>query len=117
MRLCNYVHFAEYSDNIDEFVDKIKDISKRDLKKIERRTVDQSKCTDWFYYRKNLITSTLTIRVVKAVERGEVDYYVNQSIRKRNDYQLFYPPVVYGRKLRKSVWMLLSGNLRNSIMM
>ena len=101
-RLYNHLHFAEFSDNIDEFIDKIKGISKRDLRKIESRTVAQAKCTDWFYYRKNLITSTLTIRVVRAIERGAVDYYINESIRKRNDYTLYYPPIVYGRKFEKT---------------
>ena len=97
-KLPNYKVIIESSDNINDFIENIQNVSKRDLRKIERRTVFLSKTDDWFYYRKNLITSTLVKDVVKAVEKEENRDNINGSITKKDYYQLYYPAVVYGRQ-------------------
>ena len=56
----------------------INNISQRDISKIQQRTVQQSNESDWFFYRRGVITSTIT--------------------KKRWSTTLNYPAVVYGRE-------------------
>ena len=59
------------SSSINICLDKIKNITKRELNVIERRTRLQAKNEDWLHYRKGLITETLTRRVSNVIKKGE----------------------------------------------
>ena len=82
----------------DEFLHKLEDISERDIKAIERRTRDQSRNPDWFYYRQAVITGTLARRISLSVKKGEgCNYKINAAISKIDCQQLYYPAIRYGR--------------------
>ena len=85
------------SSSINNCLDKIKNITKRELNVIERRTRLQAKNEDWFHYRKGLITGTLTLRVSNAIKKGEKSDTINKSISKCVQFPLYYPAVVWGR--------------------
>ena len=84
------------SSNADDCLTKIKNISKRKIRTIERRTQFQAKEEDWFYYRKGVITGTLTCRVSNAVKKGINSDSVNIGISKRYYFPLYYPAVIWG---------------------
>ena len=90
-------NIIENSLNADDCLTKIGNISKRKINAIERRTIIQAKNEDWFFYRKGLITGTITCRVSNSVKKGISSDTVNASISKREYLPLYYPAVVWGR--------------------
>ena len=85
------------SSNINICLDKIKNITKREINTIERRTRLQAKNEDWFHYRKGVITGTLTHRVSNAIRKGGKSDTINKSISKCKYFPLYYPAVIWGR--------------------
>ena len=72
--------------------------SRREIDMIERRTRGQADNPSWFYYRKAIITGTITKRVSNAVKRGESNETLNKAITKLYSSSLNYPALVYGRE-------------------
>ena len=90
-------NIIENSSNIDDCLTRIKNISKRKINTIERRTKFQAKEEDWFYYRKGIITGTVTCRVSNSIKKGVNSDTVNASISKHYYVPLYYPALVWGR--------------------
>ena len=90
-------NIIENSSSVNDCLTKIKNITKRDIDTIERRTRLQAKEDDWFYYRKGIITGTLTCRVSNTIKRGEKSDTVNDGISKRYCFPLYYPAIIWGR--------------------
>lgn len=74
---------------------------------IARRTIGQSDVSDWYFYRKGVITATLTKRICYFMEtfaglelkkREKKRRKINFSISKIEEQQLFFPAVIYGRQ-------------------
>ena len=87
----------QHSSSIEDCLNKIKNITKRDINTIERRTRLQAKNDDWFHYRKGVITGTLTCRVSNSIKKNSKSDNVNKGITKRLIFPLYYPAVVWGR--------------------
>ena len=83
------------------FMNKLKNITLRDIRCIERRTRGQATNENWFFYRKRIITATLTYRISNAVFRGEESQRINAAISKIQSVQLHYPAIKYGRENEK----------------
>ena len=90
-------NITENSLDINDCVIKIKNISKREIDIIERRTRRQAKEDDWFYYRKGIITGIVTCRVSNSIKKGKNSDTVNASISKRHYFPLYYPAIIWGR--------------------
>ena len=90
-------NIIENSSTVNDCLTKIKNITKREIYTIERRTRLQSKESDWFHYRKGLITGTLTSRVSHSVERGEKSDNINAGISKHYYTPLYYPAIIWGQ--------------------
>ena len=73
-------NIIENSSNTDDCLTKIKNISKRKINIIERRIKFQAKEEDWFYYRKGIITGTITCRVSNSIKSDINSDTVNASI-------------------------------------
>ena len=87
------------SKNLTDFKNKIKNISKRDLKKICKFTNGQYKTSQWYYYRRGVITATLTHKLSKTPPppcSDKIKFSITKS--KYPSTQLFYPAIVYGRE-------------------
>ena len=72
----------EQAENIEEFKKLLKNISNRDIKKIQECTKWQSTSQEWFKYRKCVITSTATKILLSVVKRGENNDSFNKTISK-----------------------------------
>ena len=90
-------NIIENSSSINDCLSKIKNITKREINAIERRTRLQAKEDDWFHYRKGLITGTLTSRVSNSTKRGEKSDTVNAGISKQYYSPLLYPVIIWGQ--------------------
>ncbi len=90
-------NIIDHSTCIHDCLNKIKNITRRDINTIERRTRQQSKNDDWFHYRCGMITGTLTCRVSHSVKKGEKRENINTAITKREYFPLYYPAIIYGR--------------------
>ena len=66
-RILSFADIIKNSSSINICLDNIKNITKREINIIERRTRLQAKNEDWFHYR----TGTLTRRVSNAIKKGE----------------------------------------------
>ena len=95
--ILSIVNIIDNSLNIDDCLTRIKNISKRKINAIERRTIYQAENEDWFFYRKGVITGTITCRVSNSVKKGINSDTVNTAISKREHFHLYYPAVVWGR--------------------
>ena len=95
--LTNIAQIIKKAQSKKELLYYINNITVRDIKKIERRTVGQSSNTNWFYYRRGVITGTTTYRIVNAVKKGKENENINNAISKLYNQQLFYPAIKYGR--------------------
>ena len=103
----------------DEFLHKLEDISERDIKAIERRTRDQSKNPDWFYYRQAVITGTLARRISLSAKKDEgCNHKINAAISKIDCQELYYLAIRYGRimsrMLFKHLLKLCNHNIQTS---
>ena len=87
----------ETSLNTGDCLTTIRNISKRKINVIERRTVLQAKNEDCFFYRKGVMTGTITCRVSNSVKKGINSDTINASISKRDYFPLYYPAVIWGR--------------------
>ena len=87
----------ENSSTVNDCMFKIKNITKREIDTIERRTRLQAKEEDWFHYRKGVITGTLTCRVSNAVKRGKKSDSVDAGISKHYYLPLYYPAIIWGQ--------------------
>ena len=96
-KVLSIANIIDNSLNISDFLIKIKNISKREIAIIERRTRRQAKEDDWFYYRKGIITGTLTCRVSNSIKKGKNSDTVNVGISKRYYFPLYYPAIIWGR--------------------
>ena len=96
-KLFNIAYIINSSHNLNDFLVKLDNITARDLSKIQTRTIGQSHSDDWFFYRKGLITATLTKRISTAVKKGEGSGKINAAISKVENTQLWYPAIRYGR--------------------
>ena len=85
----------QFCNNIQDFKKQLKNLSKRS---IDYLTKNQSSCENWFYFRKNVITATLTKRVCTAVQKQKTCEKINSAITKLHKTQLFYPAVLYGQE-------------------
>ena len=96
--LLNVAQLISTSRTRQEFLNKLQNITLRELWMIERRTRGQSRNVNWFHYRKSIITATLSYRIANAVKRGEESERINTAITKIESVQLFYPAITYGRE-------------------
>ena len=87
-----------YCTNTDQFKNELNKITKRTIKKISNFTKNQANSEDWFYFRKNIITGTLTKRICTAIKKGENNLGINKAITKKYCTKLYYPAVLYGEK-------------------
>ena len=78
------------SSNVKDCLSKIKNITRREINIIERRTRKQAKDDEWFHYRKGMITGTLTSRISNAVRKGGNIDSINQAISKHVQFPLNY---------------------------
>ena len=85
-------------NDVQDFKEKLKTLTKRSIKTIEYLTKNQSECESWYYFRKNVITATLVKRICTAVEKEKNCEKINSAITKLNKTELFYPALVYGRE-------------------
>ena len=79
--LVNITRLIETSQNVHEFNIKLQNITIRDLHTIESRTRGQSNNSNWYYYRKGVITATLAQRISHAVKTGRSEK-INAAISK-----------------------------------
>ena len=98
-KLSNMYSIIKNSISVKDVENMIQNISQRDIYKIERRTVHQAKESDWIYYRRGVVTSTITKRIDTFFRTAHplVDS-INESISKRYNSNLNYPAIVYGRE-------------------
>ena len=82
--------------NRKEFMNKL--YTRRSIKKIERLTKKQANSTEWFYYRKGMVTATIAKRLVYAVKNENVNDNLRRAIEKKDSSILHYPALVYGRE-------------------
>ena len=73
---------VEQARDVEEFKNLLKNISNRDIRKIQERTKWQTTSQEWFKYRKCVITSTATKRLLSVVSRGESNDSFNRAISK-----------------------------------
>ena len=90
----NIARLIELSEDIDGFTKRLNDITSREINSISKRTEGQSINFLWYYYRKSIITATLTKRI-SNVEEGH--WKINSAISKIRSVQLFYPSIRFGR--------------------
>ena len=90
-------NIIENSSNVDDCLTSINNISKRKINTIERWTKFQAKEEDWFYYRKGIITGTVTCRVSISIKKGVNSDTVYASISKHYYVPLYYHALVWGR--------------------
>ena len=96
--LPNIAQILSQSRNEEEFFTNIENISQRDINAIERRTRKQSKNSNWFYYRKAVITGTLAHRIFHSIAKKEGRRErINAAISKTHSLQLYYPAIIHGR--------------------
>lgn len=88
----------QFSTNVEDFKKQLKKLTKRSIKTIEYLTKNQSECENWYYFRKNVITATLTKRICTAVKKQNTCSKINEAITKTEHVELFFPSIVYGRK-------------------
>ena len=69
--LLNITKIIKKSHCKNDFICKLKNITLRDIRFIERLTRGQSKNENCFFYRKMIITATLAYIVSNAVYKGE----------------------------------------------
>ena len=97
-KLVGIAQILSASRTKDEFLQTLENMSERDIKAIERRTREQSKNTDWFYYRQAVITGTLARRISISIKKGQgCNEKINAAISKIESVQLYYPAIRYGR--------------------
>ena len=72
----------EQAENVENFKNLLKNISKRDIKKIQERTKWQATSEEWYKYRKCAITSTATKRLLSVAKRLENNNSFNKAISK-----------------------------------
>ena len=96
-KLPNIAHIISNSENKDDFLHKIRKLTLRDIRKIERRTVGQWRTSDWHFYRKCCITASIGKRITTAIRNGEDSLNINKAITKKECFELNYPAVIYGR--------------------
>ena len=85
------------SSGINDCLSKIRNVTKREINIIERRTRLQSKEEDWFHYRKGVITGTTTRRVSTSITKDTNRDSINKAISKNENIPLYYPAIVWGR--------------------
>lgn len=90
----------ELSTSINDCLDSIKNISNRDINTIERRSRGQSKCDEWFHYRRSCVTGTITHRISNSIKKGEKGLSENlkAATSKSRHFPLYYPAIVWGRE-------------------
>ena len=96
-KVLSIIDIIDHSSSVNDCLNKIKNITKRDINTIERRTRLQAKEDDWFYYRKGVITGTLTFRVSNSIKKNSKSDNINNGITKRLIFPLYYPAVIWGR--------------------
>ena len=96
--VANILEIIKSSSSIHDVKQKLDMISNRDIKKIERRSRLQAQSEDWFYFRKGIITSTLTKRISSFIQKGNIDAQkINKAISKERIGNINYPAIMYGR--------------------
>ena len=95
-------------------------LTNRTRRKIEYLTRDQADCDDWYYFRKSLITGTLTKRVCSVINGGTASIdSINKAISKTHCTDLQFPAIVFGRTheetARQEFWSLFQKNHKNPV--
>lgn len=96
-KLLSIFNIIKCSTSIDNCLNNISNITKRDINTIEKRTRLQAKCDDWFHYKSGIITGTLSCAVSHATKRNEKREAINRAISNLSYTQMNYPAVKYGR--------------------
>ena len=98
-RLPSVYHRLINCSNQSEGETMMNNISKRTLLKIYRRTEGQGSNTDWLFYRKGIVTGTLTKRIWGYIyENRSNAETINKAISKVISFDLRFPAIVYGRE-------------------
>ncbi len=86
----------EEAVNMQDFKRIISTISHRDIRKICVHTKAQSKSKEWFRYRKAMCTSTITKRLITAIEKDENNDSWNKAITKDSNWGFTCPAMQWG---------------------
>ena len=70
------------AENLENLKKSISQISKRDRRRIERKTRLQSECSSWFIYRQGCISGTISRQVVNCIQRDTFSIPLNKAISK-----------------------------------
>ena len=89
----------ELSNDIDDFTKRLHGLTFREINAISKRTEGQSSNALWYFYRKSIITATLTKRISSSEEEN---WKINAAITKIRSVQLFYPSIRFGRDNEKN---------------
>ena len=73
-------------------------LTKRDIRKIERRTVGQAKNPAWFFYRRHTITGSCTRDLFFAHKKGDNSFLRLGRINKQVIIPKFYPALLWGQE-------------------
>lgn len=98
-RLPSINDILKSSDGKEEFQRKLSNLSKRDIRMIERFTRGQSNNQSWFYYRRSIITGTIVYRIRNAVLNDDRENdNINKAIAKEVSVPLYYPAIIWGQE-------------------
>jgi hypothetical protein len=101
--LPNIAQILVQAQTLNEFKELLEKITPEHLCKIAELTVGQSDTTDWFFYRRSVVTATLTKRIcTNARKGGGKNVKIDASISKLGDEKLFYPAILYGKVMESN---------------
>ena len=92
----------ESSNSKDEFINKLRNLSARDIHKIQTRTIGQSNNKLWFLYRKHLITGSIAHTVNNAYKKSNGSSRIRKLIAKDVHTKKNFPALQYGRDNEKN---------------
>ena len=100
-------YIIEIAENTEHFLTLLRRVySKRAILKIERRTKLQSKTTFWFFYRRCVITGTLSKRVISQNRKNEPNEKLNKCITKSYPSSFTSEAMLYGTTNEKNALKL-----------
>ena len=87
--------------NLENLKKSISQISKRDRRRIERKTRLQSECSSWFIYRQGCISGTISRQVVNCIQRDTFSIPLNKAISKTGQRPFSNEATRYGLENEK----------------
>ena len=96
--ICSIV---EGSSNVEQCINEIKNISTRDISKIEECTKGQHKNILWMRCRKHTITASIAHRLNNAFKKGDIRFRVRALVAKETHIPKYIPALIYGQEMEE----------------